>query len=199
MVLVGPTWAAGTEDDTVSAFARRSDIEIPSAEGAPKEHRLIRVAIVIALFASVLAGCSRATPIPPGAQVVLVAITASTVRLDPSTVRAGDVYLEIDEPLDGSITFVERQRTADETPGPLDDGDLARLARGDVGGFSISGFGAGGCSADQDAEDRGKLGPCGTVFKVVLVEGRYAIVGGDPAGDATMGRPPSMAVLEVLP
>jgi len=160
---------------------------------------VIRVAIVFALFAGALAGCSRATPIPPGAQVVHVAITASGVRLDPSTIHAGDVYLEIDEPMDGSIAFVERMRTADETPGPLDDEDLARLAQGDVGGFSIGGLDAGGCSAEQDAEDGGKLGPCGNVMKVVLAPGSYAILGGAPEVDPSTGRLPPLAVLEVVP
>lgn len=155
---------------------------------------------LVGLLAVVLVGCSRATPIPAGAQQVHVVITGSEVRLDPATVRAGEVYLVLDAPLEGSIVFVQRKRTAAESPGPLSDDDLARLAQGDTQGTEIGGMDAGGCSAAQNAEDRGQMGPCGNVMKVVLREGKYAIVGGAPEVDPTTGLPPPpMAVLEVLP
>lgn len=160
---------------------------------------MIRLAVTLALIGSAMIGCSRATSIPAGAQVVHVAVSESFVRLDPATVRAGDVYLELDEPEDGSIVLVERQETAGASPGPLHDDDLARLARGDTEGFSMTGLDAGGCSAEQDAEDRGKLGPCGNVLNVVLAVGTYAIVGGMPEGDPSIGRLPPLAVLEVVP
>ncbi len=163
---------------------------------------MIRNAAValVGLLAVVLVGCGRGqTPIPPGAQVVHIAVTQSEVRLDPGTVRAGDVYLVLDAPLDGSIVFVQRKRTAAETPGPLSDDDLARLAHGDTEGTSIGGMDAGGCDAAQNAEDRGQMGPCGNVLKVVLLGGKYAILG-DMPGSNPPGRPlPSIAVLEVLP
>lgn len=146
-----------------------------------------------------LLGCSRATPIPEGAQVVHVVITTSEVRLDPPTVRAGEVYLVLDAPVSGSFAFVERKAAADATPGPLSDDDLARLARGDTQGTSVGGLDAGGCSEEQNAEDRGRMGPCGNVMKVSLVDGKYAIVGGSPEGDPATGRVPPSAVLQVLP
>ena len=47
--------------------------------------------------------------------------------------------------------------------------------------------------------DRGKMGPCGNVMKVVLVPGTYAIVGGAPEPDPATGRMAPMAVLNVVP
>jgi hypothetical protein len=168
--------------------------------------------ILLSLVAGMLVGCGRGqTPIPAGAQVVHVVATESEVSLDPSTVHAGEVYLVLDAPLDGSISFVERKSDAAETPGPLSDDDLARLAQGDTEGTAIGGLDAGGCSPEQDAEDRGQMGYCGNVMKVVVVEGKYAVLGpgwtemetepsADPTADPAGFHPPqSMAVLEVLP
>jgi len=154
---------------------------------------------LVSLLVVALLGCSRATPIPEGAQVIHVVITSSEVRLEPPTVRAGDAYLALDAPVGGSFAFVERKAAADATPGPLPDDDLARLARGDTQGTSIGGLDAGGCSREQNAEDRGLMGPCGNVMQVALVAGTYAIVGGSPEGDPAVGRLPPVAVLEVLP
>jgi hypothetical protein len=141
--------------------------------------------------------------------VVHVVATESEVRLDPATVHAGDVYLVLDEPVDGSFRFVERKRTAEEIPGPLSDDDLERIAQGSLGGTATGGLDAGGCGPEQDARARGQLGYCGNVMKVSLVAGKYAILGpawierdtraeptANPSGFLV---PPSMAVLEVLP
>jgi hypothetical protein len=134
---------------------------------------------------------------PEGAQEVHIVITESEVRLEPATVRAGDVYLVLDSPEEGSIVFVQRKHTAEETPGPMTDEDLARLADGDVQYTAMEGIDAGGCSAEQNAEARGQMGYCGNVFKVTLSEGKYAVLGNGPGNP---GDPPSsMAVLEVLP
>jgi hypothetical protein len=107
--------------------------------------------------------------------------------------------------------FAERKRTAEETPGPLSEDDLERLAHGDTEGTAITGFGPGGCDAAQNAEDRGRMGPCGNVMKVIVVGGKYAILGPawteqqtetsiDPTAPPAGFLPPStMAVLEVLP
>lgn len=160
---------------------------------------LVTAVGLVGLLAGLLVGCSRATPIPSGTQQVHVMVTESEARLEPAIVHAGDVYLVLDAPPDGSFAFVEQQHTVEATPGPLGDDDLARLARGDSQGLYIGGLNAGGCSAEQNAEDRGQMGPCGNVMKVVLVEGRYAIVGGTPDADPTIGRLPPMAVLEVVP
>lgn len=151
--------------------------------------------ILLGLLAGVLVGCGRGqAPIPPGAQEVHVVVTESEVRLNPATVRAGDIYVVLDTP-DSSVGFVSRKRGTVEI-GPLTDDDLARLALGhDTEGFGIGGFAAGGCSDSQNAEDRGQMGPCGNVVKAVLLEGKYAFFIGDPIE----GPPRSIAVLEVLP
>jgi hypothetical protein len=142
--------------------------------------------------------------------VVHLVATQSEVRLTPGTVHAGDVYVVLDEPLDGSFSFVALKRTAEATPGPMSDDDLERLAHGDTEGTATEGFSV-GCDAAQQAEARGKLGYCGNVWKLALAEGKYAILGPawteqqteasvDPtAGPGGFVAPPSMAVLEVLP
>ncbi len=173
--------------------------------------RFLTTVIPLGLLAAVLVGCGRGQkPIPPGAQQVHVVVTGSEVRLDPATVRAGDVYVVLDTPR-SSVGFVERQRAATESPGPLSDNDLARLAGGDTEGTAVGGFSLSGCSDAQRAEDRGQQGYCGNVFKVVLSAGKYAFLGPEwtlqqtePSTDPTVGAggfspPSSMAVLEVLP
>jgi hypothetical protein len=147
----------------------------------------------------VLAGCSRAESIPSGAQQVHVVVADSEVLIEPATVRAGELYLVVDAPADASITFIERKDAADATPGPLTDDDLARLERGDLEHTSSTGLDAGGCSPEQDAEDRGKMGPCGNVMRVVVAPGTYAILGGAPETDPATGHRPPMAVLHVVP
>jgi hypothetical protein len=146
-------------------------------------------------------GCGRGqAPIPAGAQQVHVSVGETEVRLEPATVHAGDVYIVLDAPRTGSIVFVQRKRASADPPGPLSEEDLARLATGDTEGTAISGIDAGGCSAEQDAEDRGRMGPCGNVFSVTLGVGKYAIFGAAPDVDPASGRTaPTMAVLEVVP
>ena len=173
----------------------------------------ISVALV-GLLCSVLAGCGQsAATVPPGAQLVHLVATQSEVRLGSASVHAGDIFLQLDEPLDGgSFTFVERKSTAAETPGPLTDNDLERLAHGDTRGTSQSGYGP-SCSGPSGA-DRGHLvqeGVCGNVWKFALVPGKYAILGPgwtqeqteasvDPtAPPSGFVPPPTMAVLLVLP
>jgi hypothetical protein len=161
--------------------------------------RLILSAVAAAVLMIGILGCSRAEPIPVGAQVVHIAIDGSEIRLSPVEVRAGDVYLVLDTPADGSFTFVEHKAAADAVPGPLTAEDFARLARGDTEFTSASGLDSGGCSEDQNLTDRGKMGPCGNVMKVVVVAGTYAIVGGAPEPDPATGRMAPIAQLEVLP
>jgi len=146
-----------------------------------------------------LVGCGRGQEaVPAGAQLVAVSATGSEVRLDPATVRAGNVYVVLEIP-GSSVGFVQRQSTAAGRPGPLRDQDLARLAHGDTEGTAIEGFDDNGCSPEQRAEERGRMGPCGNVFKLVLGPGKYAFFSGDldaaPSGDHSG----SVAVLEVLP
>ena len=147
------------------------------------------------LLVIAVAGCGRGqATIPPGGQQVHVAVTGSEVRLDPATVRAGDVYVVLDTP-GSSVGFARRLRSPAETPGPLSDEDLDRLGRGDTEGTAIGGFDDTGCSAEQRAEDRGLMGYCGNVFKEVLAPGKYAFFLGDADGASVR----SIAVLEVMP
>lgn len=177
----------------------------------PSLRRFGAEVILAALLAAVLVGCGRNAAVPPGAQVVHVVATESEVRLDPTVVHAGAVYLVLDEPLDGAFDFVSLKRTASATPGPMSDDDLERLARGDTEGTSSEAFSV-GCSPTQQAESRGQTGPCGNAFgPFPLTPGKYAILGPgwtmmetepsvDPTADPTGLRPPpTMAVLEVVP
>jgi len=152
--------------------------------------------LLLGLSAILLAGCGRGqAPIPAGAQEVHVTVTDSEVRLDPTTASAGDIYVVMDIPGSG-VFFVRRQTSAEETPGPLTDDDLARITLGgDAQGFAMSGFAAGGCDASQDVEDFGRLGPCGNVELVVLSAGKYVFY----SGVLELGPPSSMAILDVLP
>ena len=151
------------------------------------------------LLASILVGCGLGqTPIPLGAQQVHVVVTDAEVQLTPATVRAGDVYVVLDTP-GSSVSFVQRQRTATETPGPLTDDDLDRLAHGDTQGTAIGGFDDSGCTAEQRAEGRGRMGPCGNAFKVVLTPGRYAFFTGNLEDRSAGDYSGSIAVLEVVP
>jgi hypothetical protein len=136
-------------------------------------------------------------PIPSGATVVRVATSSSDVTLEPATVPAGVVYLVLDEPVGGSVSFVQRQANPNQPPGPLNNGDLVRLARGDTKHTHVTGLDAGGCSDDQNRQARGMLGPCGNVLELTLEPGKYAIVAGAPEADPATGATAPMAVLEV--
>jgi hypothetical protein len=135
--------------------------------------------ITLFLLAGVLAGCAGPTSVPAGAQQVHVVVTGSEVRLDPATAHAGDVYFVVDTP-GAEVAWAQRQTTAEETPGPMSDADLARLAGGDTQGMAITCcFGTGE--------------PYGNVHKVALSPGKYALLTRQPE------TPGPMAVLEVLP
>lgn len=153
-----------------------------------------RSTVVLGALAILLVGCGRpyTYSIPQGAQVVHVVSTASEVRLEPASVHGGDVWMVIDAEA-ASYTFVGASRPGGREGDPLTDDDLARLARGDTQYTATSGFSAGGCSPEQAAEDRGKMGPCGNVMKFTVRAGKYAVLWGDTA------HPLPMAVLEVLP
>ena len=164
--------------------------------------RQLRTTVVlVGLLVGVLVGCADGqTPVPPGAQLVHVVATESEVRLDPATVRAGDVYLVLDEPT-LSIEVFQRQRAAADTPGPMTDDDLTRLAHRDTRGTMSEGTDLVACDAAQRAADRGYLrspGRCGNVFMMTLRAGKYAILNGRPEG-GPQDLPPPMAVLEVMP
>jgi hypothetical protein len=154
---------------------------------------------ILGLSVVLLAGCGRGQEaIPAGSQVVVVVATESEVHLEPATVRAGDVYVLLELP-GSSVGFAQRKRTATETPGPMTDEDLARLAHGDTEGTAINGFDDSGCSPEQRGEDRGGMGYCGNVSKVVLSAGKYAFFTGNLDGGPPGDYSESIAVLEVLP
>jgi hypothetical protein len=157
--------------------------------------RTIRVVGAAALATMLATACGSTTAVPAGAQVVHVVATEQSITLAPDSVRAGDVYLMLDEPT-RSILFVQSMTSAAATPGPLDHDALERLRRGDTLHTAVSGLDAGGCSPAQDAEHRGRTGPCGNVMLVVLSPGTYAIVAGELEGG---GAPPRIAVLTVVP
>jgi hypothetical protein len=80
------------------------------------------------LAAGVLVGCDDHTAmrIPPGAQQVHVVGTGTEVRLDPPTVRAGDIYFVID----GPVIFIQHWAAVQgEQSGPMSEDALARLAQ----------------------------------------------------------------------
>jgi len=140
--------------------------------------RLRYMAVALAL-AGTLGGCETATAIPAGAQQVHVDATGATVRLDPTTVRAGDVYLVVDlPPEDAQLAML------DESGRPLSDADLARLTQaGDGQGLLIMGI-------DNSC--------CGNVHKETLSAGKYAFVlHADSMGPGVP--PPPVTVLEVTP
>ena len=102
--------------------------------------------LLLVLGTGVLGGCSHHSPItvPSGGQEVHVTVNGDAVRLEPTSVRAGDIYLVLDIP-DTDVTLVESMAAADATPGPLSDADLDRVAHGDTFHTSqTSGFPSGG-------------------------------------------------------
>lgn len=154
---------------------------------------------VLALSAGILVGCGRPpTVIPSGGHEVHVSVVGSEVRLDPPTVRAGDVFLVLDTPGSG-VGFAERKRTPEETPGPLTDDDVDRLRHGDTEGTAIGGFDHPDCSAEERAGDRGRMGYCETIFRVVLNAGTYAFFTGSLEGWTPGEEIRPIAVLQVLP
>src|SRR4030081_1535840 len=131
------------------------------------------VGAFIGLIAGLMAGCGQGSLIPPGGQQVHVTVTPTEVRVSPSSVRAGDVYLVMDRP--GAFVLVSRKATAAAMPGALGQDDLGRLAQGDTEGTSIEGFET-GCSPEHCSRDRPWMGYGGNTFKVVLSAGMYAFL-----------------------
>jgi hypothetical protein len=137
--------------------------------------RIARISLLIVM----LIGCTTKTAIPPGAQTVNVVVTDSAVRVDPTTVHAGDVYLVLDVPQRGVELVSRGGSNARES---LSAGDLGRLAQNvDSEGLALESL---------------SVSCCGNVFRVSLPAGRYAFILLDAT--AGVGRPPeSMAILEV--
>ncbi len=151
------------------------------------------------IVVSMLAACSPSTAIPSDAQQVRLVGSHAEVRLDPSTVHAGDVYFVV-EGL-GALFIQKSGAPGDE--GHFTDAELAHLAQtGDLFHTSM-----------QDLT----VGYAGNVRKLTLTAGTYALVPmaeGEFAdadlmarqglchedADACAALPPlPMTVLEVLP
>lgn len=129
----------------------------------------------VGLLAVLLSGTMRGrTPIPAGAQVVHVVVTASEAHLDLESVRAGDVYVVLDTPR-SNVAFTQDELTEAQIP----------LS----GSFDLA-----GCSDAQRADDRGQQGYCGNVFRVTLPAGKYVFIG--PSGEGPLS---PLSRLEVLP
>ena len=140
----------------------------------------MRIAWIFLLIVTLVA-CATRTAIPPGAQTVNVVASDTAVRVDPTTVHAGDVFLVLDVPQRG-VELVSRGGSGAREP--LTQDDLGRLAQNvDSEGLALESL---------------SVSCCGNVFKVSLPAGRYAFILRDAA--AGVGRPPeSLAVLEVAP
>jgi hypothetical protein len=142
--------------------------------------RMGSIIVLIAVLAGGLLGCESSTSIPSGAQQVHVVATTTEVRLDPSSVHAGDVYLVLDV-ANAGIDLVQTVAGGGASPGPLGTADLGRLAQGDTQGLMMENL---------------SVNCCGKVVKKTLVAGKYALV---PAGTEDGHPPPSIAVLDVVP
>jgi hypothetical protein len=129
--------------------------------------------------AAMLLGCAilgcGANP-PAGAQIVRVTRTGDQVSVDPSTTRAGEIWLEFP---DEGATLVTRGFNPFE---PLSDEDIAGLGGHDTQGLTMSQF----------SPHESRYG------RFDLKAGKYAFVVFDDVDP--VGRPPhSIAILEVLP
>ena len=151
-------------------------------------------ALSLAVTAS-LAGCESALVIPSGAQTVYATVTRDSVRLEPTTVHAGMVYLNVE--FDGSeLMFVGGGAVGGgeaEPPGlvGLTDEQLDAVLHGDlVSTYISSGFRSGGELGN--ASELGEL-PAGKYLFlpdgiVILEPGAYDAIPLD-----------AVAVLEVVP
>ena len=135
---------------------------------------LAPIALVL-VMGLLLSGIVRGqTAVPEGAQQVEVEVTATEVRLTPTTVPVGDIYFVLVTPR-SSVTFTEDELVGTDVPTHYD--------------FDLT-----GCTDAQRAADLGTQGYCGNVFKVTLSAGKYAFfsTAADGPGQAT-------ARLEVTP
>ena len=142
--------------------------------------------LAVGLGAVLVAVWGSPPRIPAEAQTVHVVVSSSAVRLAPATVHAGDVYFVVEGPDDpaghSGFTFLSAgygsQCPPCDTPLPLSDEAVDRLARGDYQGT-------------------GSEGGWGSYAQFTLLEGNYVFVTG--AGPEPGVPPQSVAVLEVLP
>lgn len=157
------------------------------------ERRAVRAAMalagglavaVVALVVMLISVWGSPPRIAADAQVVHVVVTASEVRLDPTTVHAGRVYFLVegsDDPAGhAGFTFVGAGYGRDASPLPLSDAAVARLSQGDFQGTGLE-------------------GGWGNWATYTLREGNYVFLVAGPELDRPGIPPQSIAVLEVLP
>ena len=156
---------------------------------------MLRIATRLVLpLILVLAACQPPTvEIPPEAEVVHVSLTDESVRLEPPTVQAGDVYFVIEGP-GTAFTLVRRLTAPGAEPTGMTREGIDRVARGDFQSTQLEGFEV-SCAPDAWDPERHWQG-CRENSMTTLTEGVYAILG--PGGEEP-GVPPVMDVLEVTP
>lgn len=135
---------------------------------------LAPIALVLVMGLLVSGTVRGHTVVPSGAQQVEVEVSGTEVRLTPTTVTAGDVYLVLVTPR-SSVTITEYELRETQVPTHRD--------------FDLS-----GCTDAQRAEDHGQMGYCGNVFKLTLDPGEYVVF-----SSAADGPGQAAARLEVLP
>ena len=156
--------------------------------------------VTASILALIALACTPRTTIPLGAQQIRLVGTPTEVRLTPSTVRAGDVYVVVE----GTGALLVEKSDAPQATRPFTDDELADFIRtGDTFHTAI-----------QDVT----AGHAGNVWKLTLGPGMYAflpIASGEGGQDVDLdGRaelchrdpvacaelpPLPVAVLEVVP
>jgi hypothetical protein len=159
--------------------------------------RLAAAAVVLAGTTVIGSAATLALPVlPPETLIpadtprVHVSMTGGALTLTPSTVYSGPVYLLIDASA-ASVSFIGRSYATQEEidahqghePGPLSDGEVDAIARGDVYLTSL-------------------FAGLGDVARWDLLPGKYVVATGDPIALASQGggRAPAgtIAVLTVV-
>ena len=139
-----------------------------------------------------LAACTGNAPIPSGAQQVHIYLDEGTLVLQPGVVRAGDVYLVLED--QAAISLIERRAGVYGSPEALSWEQIHQIEGGNLQDTSVSGLESTTCDSQQRAAARGMTGPCGNVMRVTVQSGMYLIVAGPPEDP---GRP--TVVLSVSP
>jgi len=146
------------------------------------------------LVAAGITSCERALVIPSGAQTIHATVTGDAVRLEPTTVHAGMVYITVDS-AGPELMFIGGSAPRDGAESVslvgLTDERLDAVLHGDVVGTYISsGFRSGGELGN--ASELGELPAGRCLFLpdgiVVLEPGAYDSIPRD-----------AVAVLEVVP
>jgi RNA polymerase sigma-70 factor (sigma-E family) len=118
--------------DVPDGRVRRADLVVLATAALS----LLGAVLLIGPVASRLPGYQVTWGIPPGAQEVHVFGTADSVRIDPATIRAGEIYLVFDRSAWG-VSFIGGMSDPAETGlppdlEPLADADVDRIVRGDM-------------------------------------------------------------------